>query len=58
MYKVEVVADSSGVYAGNALKFDHVAQAEEYGIDLMSRWMLVTSWRVIEIETGKVMRQY
>jgi len=58
MYKVEVIADNSGTYAGNALTFDHVAEAEEYGIDLMSRWMLVRTWRVVEIETGKVMRQY
>lgn len=58
MYKVEVIADNSGIYAGNALEFDHVAQAEEYGIDLMSRWTLVRSWRVVEIKTGEVMRQY
>ncbi len=58
MYKVEVIADNSGVYAGNALKFDHVAEAEEYGIDLMSRWTLVRTWRVVEIATGKVIRQY
>ncbi len=58
MYKVEVVADNSGKYVGNGLKFDHVAEAEEYGIDLMSRWTLVRTWRVVEIATGKVIRQY
>ena len=58
MYKVEVLADNSGQYVGNGLKFDHVAQAEEYGIDLMSRWTLVRSWRVVETLTEKVVRQY
>ena len=58
MYKVEVIADNSGIYVGNMKEFDHVPQAEEYGIDLMSRWTLVTSWRVVEVETGKVIRQY
>lgn len=58
MFKVEVLADNSGVYVSNGLEFDHVAKAEEYGIDLMSRWTLVRSWRVVEIKTGKVIRQY
>ena len=58
MYKVEVVADNSGKYVGNGLQFDHVSEAEEYGIDLMSRWTLVRTWRVVEVETGKVIRQY
>jgi len=58
MFKVEVIADRSGKYCGNGLKFEHVAQAEEYGIDLMSRWTLVTSWRVVEVSTSKVIRQY
>ncbi len=58
MFKVEVLADSSGIYVGNGVKFDHVAEAEEYGIDLMSRWTLVRAWRVVEIKTSKVIRQY
>ena len=54
MYKVEVIADNSGIYVGNGKTFDHVPEAEEYGIDLMSRWTLVRTWRVVEVETGKV----
>ena len=56
MFKVEVVADNSGKYAGNALRFKHVKEAEEYAINLMSRWMLVRTWRVVD-EEGKVYRQ-
>ena len=56
MFKVEVVADNSGKYAGNGLRFAHVAEAETYAIDLMSRWMLVRTWRVVD-EEGKVYRQ-
>ncbi len=58
MYKVEVLADNSGIYVRNGLEFDHVPEAEEYGIDLMSRWTLVRSWRVVEIATGAIVRQY
>jgi len=48
MFKVEVLADSSGEWAGNGLKFDTKKEAEEYAIDLMSRWILVREWRVVE----------
>jgi len=46
-YKVEVQADSTGTWAGNALKFDTVELAQVYAIDLMCRWLLVRNWRVV-----------
>ncbi len=56
MFKAEVIADNSGKFVGNGLTFDHVAEAEAYAIDLMSRWTLVTKWRVVN-ETGEVFLQ-
>ena len=41
-YKVEVIADSSGVFIGNGLEFRTAAEAETYGRALASRWTLVT----------------
>lgn len=53
-YKIEVIADSSGTWAGNALRFDTVDQAREYARDLASRWTLVKETRVVDTETGEV----
>jgi hypothetical protein len=47
-FRVEVKADNSGTWAGNGLKFDTVGEAVTYAIDLMSRWMLVTDWHVVD----------
>ena len=47
MYKVEVLADSSGKWAGNALTFDTRETAEEYARDLFFRWTQVREWRVV-----------
>jgi len=47
-YAVEVIADSSGKYCGNALRFDTVEEAESYAKDLWSRWTLVTKARVVD----------
>jgi len=52
-YKVEVIADSSGKWAGNGLTFDTKAEAEEYAKDLMFRWILVREWRVVEVPPKK-----
>lgn len=49
MYAVEVIADSSGEWCGNALKFPTIDQAQEYAVDLFHRWTLVRDWRVIEL---------
>ena len=48
-YRVQVVADSSGEYAGNGLTFETPAKAAEYARNLMARWTLVTKWRVLDV---------
>lgn len=47
-YKAEVIADGSGEWVSNALRFATRAEAEEYAKDLHSRWTLVREWRVVE----------
>jgi len=47
-WKVEVIADNSGKWVSNALRFATQAQAEEYAIDLSCRWTLVRETRVVE----------
>lgn len=47
-FKAEVIADSSGEWVANALRFPTKKMAEEYGADLASRWMAVREWRVTE----------
>ena len=47
-WKAEVVADSSGEFCGNALRFATKAEAEEYVQDLMWRWTSVRDTRVVE----------
>lgn len=47
-FAVEVIADSSEEWAGNALRFPTTAAAEVYAKDLYSRWTSVRSWRVVE----------
>lgn len=54
MLKVEVIADNTGKWVGNSLRFDTLAQAEEHARDLASRWMLVRQWHVVDEETGEV----
>lgn len=44
---VEVIADSSGTFAGNMKRFDTAADAVDYGDDLSSRWTLVREFRVV-----------
>ncbi len=43
----EVIADSSGKWAGNGLRFATREAAEQWVEDLRYRWLLVTSTRVI-----------
>lgn len=54
-YKVEVIADDSGIWAGNALRFETVEEAKEYGVDLYGRWILVREFRVVDTRTDEVM---
>lgn len=49
-YKVQVIADRSGEWAGNGLTFDTVEAAKDYAKGLMDRWMLVTNWRVVAVQ--------
>lgn len=45
-WKAEVIADSSGQWVGNALRFATREEAEVYVIDLMMRWTAVRETRV------------
>ena len=47
-YAAEVIADSSGQWAGNALRFETAEEARAYASNLAGRWMLVTETRVVE----------
>jgi hypothetical protein len=47
-YAPEVIADASGTWAGNALRFATELEAEMYAFDLSMRWALVTATRVVE----------
>lgn len=44
----EVIADNSGKWAGNALRFATREEAEANVRDLFSRWTLVKKTRVVE----------
>lgn len=47
-YEPQVIADSSGKFVGNALRFATEQEAEVYVRDLSVRWTLVRETRVIE----------
>ncbi len=47
-YKVEVLADDSGKWVGNSLRFDTEKEAEGYAVNLMSRWTAVRETRVVQ----------
>jgi len=47
-WKPEVIADSSGKWAGNGLRFATKEEAEGNVKALASRWFLVTDTRVVE----------
>jgi hypothetical protein len=49
-YIVEVLADSSGKWCGNGMRFETRKEAEDYAVDLMMRWTAVRDWRVVEVE--------
>lgn len=46
-YKAEVIADNSGEFVGNGLRFATIDEAENYAIDLRCRWTAVQKTRVI-----------
>lgn len=47
-FKPEVSTDGGKTFASNALRFATREEAEASAKDLMSRWLLVTDWRVAE----------
>jgi hypothetical protein len=47
-FAAEVIADSSGEFCGNALRFPTVEAAKAYAVDLYCRWTAVKTWRVVE----------
>lgn len=47
-WAMEVIADNSGEFCGNACRYATLEEAEEAGRNLMARWMLVREWRVVE----------
>jgi hypothetical protein len=47
-YAAEVIADSSGKFCGNGLRFATREEAESYVSDLSWRWILVRETRVVE----------
>ena len=47
-YKAEVIADSTGKWCGNGLRFPTWSQAFSYGEDLGTRWTAVTEMRAVE----------
>jgi len=49
-WKPEVIADSSGQFVGNALRFATREEAEAWVRDLSMRWTLVRETRVVECD--------
>lgn len=49
-WKVEVIADNSGMWVSNQLRFDSREAADAYGRDLEWRWTLVRKFRVVKSE--------
>jgi uncharacterized protein involved in type VI secretion and phage assembly len=47
-YRVMVIADSSGQFCGNGMRYPTREAAEVAARDLFARWTLVTEWRVDE----------
>lgn len=46
-WKAEVIADSTGRWCGNALRFPTKTEAEAYVRDLAGRWLAVRDTRVV-----------
>jgi hypothetical protein len=47
-FKAEVLADASGEFVSNGLRFATREAAESYAQDLAMRWTAVRDWRVVE----------
>jgi hypothetical protein len=46
-WKVEVIADNSGKWAGNGMRYSTEAAAKDAGSSLAWRWTAVREWRVV-----------
>ena len=46
-FAAEVIADSSGNFVGNALRFATESEAMMYAADLHRRWTAVSEFRVV-----------
>ncbi len=51
-FKIEVVADSGGKWAGNAMVYDTFGDAKAAAVNLANRWTLVTAARVVEFNNS------
>jgi len=49
-WKSEVIADRSGKWYSNGVRFATKQEADDYGRDLMGRWTLVTDVRSTEAD--------
>ena len=49
-YRAEVIADSSGQWCWNNLRFETYDEAKTYAADLMSRWFAVRETRVVQVD--------
>lgn len=49
-WRPEVIADSSGKWAPNGMRFPTEAEAKGYAANLRARWVLVTDTRVVECD--------
>jgi hypothetical protein len=49
-WKGEVIADKSGKWAGNGLRFATEQEAKDNVAALAARWILVTDTRVVEVD--------
>lgn len=47
-FKAEFIADASGQWTGNGLRFATEQEAQEYAANLSHRWTLVEKSRVVE----------
>ncbi len=51
IWKMWVIADSSGKWATNAMEYNSKEEAEEAGRELSTRWLLVRSWMAAPLDT-------
>lgn len=47
LYRVDVIADESGKWVTNGVRFGSYPEAQAYGLNLFSRWTSVREWRVV-----------